>query len=83
MGLLQSYWLVSLGTEEVLASFFQNADINFIAGFLKVEIVIFKLVFINILGFDLLVWGIRAMFSQLSGDLLQFAFVGLQLFLLG
>lgn len=43
---------------------------------------VFKLVFIHVLGFDLLVWGIRAMLSQLGGDLLQLAFVGFQLFLL-
>lgn len=37
---------------------------------------------IDLLGFNFLVWGIRAMLGQLGGNLLQLAFMRFQLFLL-
>lgn len=52
------------------------------AAYLKLQIVVFQLVFVNILGFNFLVRGIGAVLSQLSGDLLQLAFMRFQLFLL-
>ena len=35
--LLQSHGLISIGSQELFASFFQNADINLITGFLKAK----------------------------------------------
>lgn len=43
---------------------------------------IFQLVLVYVLGFNFLVRGIGAVLSQLSGNLLQLAFMRFQLFLL-
>lgn len=49
---------------------------------LKLQVVIFQLVLIYLLGLHLLVRGVRAVLSQLGGNLLQLGLVRLQLFLL-
>lgn len=49
---------------------------------LKLQVVLFQSVFIYLLGFDLLVWWIGSVLSQLCGDVLQLCLMGFELLLL-
>lgn len=43
---------------------------------------LFESVLINLLGFDLLIWGVGFVLGELRGDVLQLSLVGFQLLLL-